>query len=159
MAGYVETMTFEQLGDRLASLGRRISFRQPLQVIRQLIASKEKENFTGSHGPDGEPWKPLKASSRRRKRDKRGRAAGGTPQPLRDSGALMASVTGKGAGHVETLTDVRLEYGTNLAYAGYQQDGTPTIPARPFIGIGDPLAQQIEQIITEHAARAVVEGL
>lgn len=109
------TLTLDQFAGEMDGIGRDlsgVSFQRPLKVCRQLIVSDVKQNFAGAHTPDGQPWRPLG----------RPRIRGGD-KPLRDRGLLMASITGRGTGHIETLTDRALEVGTNLEHARIHQEG------------------------------------
>ena len=76
------------------------------------LAASTKQRFAAGVGPDGAPWRPL-AHPRPR----------GAGNPLRDTGQLMASVTGQGAGHVEQITPTSLTWGTNLDRAAIHQWG------------------------------------
>ncbi len=95
--------------------------------------------FETSTAPDGSPWAPLKA------RDGR---------PLRDTGRLMSSVT---SARAVKKTPRGFRLGTNVAYAGYHQEGTRTAPARPFLP-GASLPPAWEQAFDE-AAREALEKL
>ena len=57
------------------------------------------------------------------------------PHPLlRKSLALYKSLTVRGApGHVDIRTQDTLEYGTDISYAIFHEEGTARIPARPFL--------------------------
>lgn len=70
--------------------------------------------------PWGNPWAPVKF---------RVRDAGGTLQPLRDRGILMASMTADNAdGAIRERGTDFLRYGTNLEYAAVHNYGNTTIP-------------------------------
>jgi phage gpG-like protein len=83
---------------------------------------------------------------------------------LRDTGLLMASVTGQGSGHVETLTATSLVYGTNLVsprgfpYPAAHQHGTRNMVARPFLGISAKAADVMAQMCADFVRRRMVEG-
>lgn len=42
-----------------------------------------------------------------------------------------------------------VSYGSDLAYAGYQNNGTRTIPARPFAGVSDVAADEIAELAAD----------
>jgi len=70
--------------------------------------------------PNGNPWAPVKF---------RVRDSGGTLQPLRDRGLLMASMTSdSGSGAIRERGNDFLRYGTNLIYAGVHQFGHRMTP-------------------------------
>jgi phage gpG-like protein len=100
----------EQAGKNLAGA----DWTPALKICRVLLVSAAKECFDQARAPDGSPWLPLKSP----RSNSRGKDA-----PLRDNGLLMGSVTGSGAGHVESLTPTELTVGTNLDYAGVHQFG------------------------------------
>lgn len=103
--------------------------------------------FLSSRSPAGTPWAPLK-----RKRPK-----GHNPgmRPLIDTGALMSSVVGTGAGKIEVIEDDGGLFGTRVKYAGIHQDGGGNIPARPFLGT----SPELEDMAAEMAADAIIDRL
>lgn len=155
------------------------------KVLALVLERETKKNFddgaTG-HAPDGTPWLPLK-NPRDRPRDRRARKGDGNSQrPLRDSGILMASLTGSGENHVERVEDRRLTWGTNVDYAGVHQNGAEipeqrrdrpwvfasggktiftrkiaahSIPARPFLGLNEEILDQVDEILSEFAGKAI----
>lgn len=162
--------------DELAHLDLTV----PLRRIAVLARSSVLENFSGSHGPDGVPWLPLKHKRANSK---------GDDKPLRDKGILMASVTASGsAGHVEAITSRSLKLGTNVVYAAIQHFGgriqypekrrskpwvfknafghtvftqrirahAVTIPPRPFLGWGEGLLARSKQVLAEYLAEQCV---
>lgn len=148
MAAATQSMTFEQLSAYLQGLGERlqsISFRRPLQTVALYLASQARRCFDESRAPDGSPWAPLVAPSARR--------GGASAKPLRDTGLLMASLTGQGAGHVEQISDVAILWGTNVAYGSHHQYGTRRIPARPFLGLTPSMESRISLIVTDYVER------
>lgn len=80
----------------------------------------------GKKAPDDEPWSPWKPSTEHH-RNHKGNAERGL---LYDEGTLLASIL-YAAGPDEVVI------GTPVAYAGYLQDGTPRMDARPFAGWSD----------------------
>jgi phage gpG-like protein len=135
----------EARGRQLASL----DFGPPLRRSAIILVSYARQSFDGAHDPDGRPWAPLQRPRRR------GRSG---EKPLRDTGLLMASLTaGSGAaGHVERLSPHELVWGTNIEYAGFHQDGTRHVPARPFLGINNECASDIAQSFAEYVAAQVI---
>jgi phage gpG-like protein len=92
------------------------------------IAAKAdfKQRFATSTAPDGSSWPPLKGFRVRRNDALAKPKGGGSLQPLRDTGLLMASATAQGKGHVEEITSLSMEVGTNLDKAAVHQKGVPS---------------------------------
>ncbi len=148
-----EEVALSDLAPWLASLGQelsRLSWSRPLKAAAVLWEADTKERFETSTDPDGVPWAAL--------RRPRANSKGGD-KPLRDKGLLMAAATGRGAGHVERLTDASLEVGVNLDYAGAQNDGatirfperTRKPPAKPWVFPGPGGVPVFTRKIKAHA--------
>lgn len=146
MGGIARELNLE---DVEAFLGReaeaiaRLDFTKPLKICAVLVKADVKENFQGSHDPQGLPWKPLKRP-RRGKRHK-----GSTPKPLLDTGLLQASITANGQKHIEEVTSTSLTVGSSLDRAAWQNNGTRTIPAREFAGFSDRALDMIDDVMAE----------
>ena len=112
----------------------RIDYTPAWRPVAVYLAASTKQRFAQGVSPDGAPWAPLAHP----------RARGGDT-PLRDTGLLMASVTGQGQGHVEQATPTSLTWGTNLDRAALHQWGG-TIAPRSGGALAIPL--------TPEAARA-----
>jgi phage gpG-like protein len=139
------TMSLEEFGDWLdaqAEHVRKLSFEKPLRAVGLLLGAAARECFDQGRDPGGSPWAALKNPSARR--------GGGTAKPLRDTGLLMASLTAGASGNVQELSDARLVYGTNVDYSAFHQDGTATIPARPFLGVNELTEDRIVRILLGH---------
>jgi phage gpG-like protein len=151
-------ITLDRLPGQLAAMGvdpRAVDWRPALADTSVYLGAEYKRSFAESRSPDGTPWRPLKRQ-RSRRRDRR--AKGGSGQkPLRDTGLLMASSSG-GAGFIKQLTALSLEQGTNVEYAGFQNNGTRFIPARPFVGVGPKQADMIERIVADRIERQLFGG-
>ena len=103
--------------------------------------------------------KGKKKPARKKKGRKRKPFVMGVDLPLWDTGRLVASVGAGSVDHVEEVDRRGLVYGTNVSYAPYHQYGTRTIPARPFLGIGDDLAKQLEDVLVKFAEDEIVKAL
>ena len=136
------------LSGALAPLVGRLDFRIPLRTVALYLNSQARKCFDEQRSPDGKPWA-------RFKRKPSARRGGPSAKLLRNTGILMASLTGQAGGHVEVLTATSLTWGSNVPYAGYHQHGTKHIPARPFLGITDQMRGRIEQIVAEYVKRAL----
>lgn len=123
-----------------------IDWRPSLLDVSLYVGAVSKGCFDQSQSPDGVPWKPIKP--RRRKRDRKATRF----RPLYDTGKLFGSMTGK-AGAIRELSSLSLTQGTNVEYAPFQNDGTRTIPARPFVGLTPKHADQIGAIIVDRIMR------
>jgi phage gpG-like protein len=101
----------------------KVDWQPAFKQIALLLEASAKECFEGGRSPEGQPWAPLK-HPRDRPRDRNARTGDGNAQrPLRDTGALMASLSAGGEHHVERMTDSVFNWGTNLDYAGVHQFG------------------------------------
>ena len=151
-----------------------------LETMSVYLSATAKRRFHEGIDPDGAIWKPL-AMQRARPRDKVNRNPRSTGQkPLRDTGLLMASVTG-GAGGFVNIGDTWLEQGTNLEYAAFHQfgvgpirpvtkkalfwpgaahpvKGTKGIPARPFLGINDRDADKLALMTADYFSGDAMPG-
>jgi hypothetical protein len=135
------------LADRLAGL----DLTRPLQTVGLYLAAQARRCFDEQRSPDGVPWAGWKHPPSARR-------GGPSAKLLRDRDVLMASLVGKGAYHVERVTRASLLWGTAVPYGKYHQDGTRTIPARPFVGVSGPMLDRIEQILLDYAARVFGGG-
>lgn len=124
------------------------------EVIGETLTASTLQRFDDERGPDGRPWK----------RSYRAEAEGG--QTLTDSARLKNSINYR-------ATDRTVEVGTNVKYAAVHQEGkeikaknksalrfqiggrwarkkSVRIPARPFLGVSDEDAEEIDAVILEH---------
>lgn len=100
-----------------------------------VVVAESQENFRDGGNPK---WKPLSdvTIALRRKGGKNN-----NPQPLRDTGQLMASVGNKSKDGVYEIDPAGITIGTALKQAKYLHDGFETkgfisgkkVPARPFL--------------------------
>lgn len=122
-----------------------IDWAPALRACSLLLASAARECFDQGRAPDGAAWLPLKRPSKKR--------GGKSAKPLRDTGLLMASLQ---PGRPDNVTDVgafHVGFGTNVAYARFHQEGTRTIPARPFLGWTPALERKCLLILAQHAQK------
>ena len=105
----------------------------------QRVAGSLGVGFQQSKDPSGAVWRPLK-----RKRPK-GHNQG--TRPLIDTGAMQASIISTGAGHLQEVTDDSAMMGTADEKAAFHQFGTSRIPARPFVGISDEMADLAAEMV------------
>ncbi len=136
MAGVNDTLDLTGLGQWAEQSGRSLtgtSFAKPLKACQVAVVASTKENFAGSHEPDGTPWKPLAWPS------PAGRTDG---KPLHASGLLMASLSARGTGQgaIREITDTEMIFGTNLDYAEIHQKGGTIKPKGKALAI--PLTKE-----------------
>ena len=129
---------------------------KPTAMMRAVGLEAEaliQESFREGRAPDGERWKPLavrRGASKRAARRRGNIRARQSDQPLRDTGALMRSVS-----HRASVQAVRA--GVTKKYGGYHQTGTKHIPRRPFLpDAGKPLPPEWQRRL-QAAADAAAE--
>ncbi|WP_437187856.1 phage virion morphogenesis protein [Planctomicrobium sp. SH668] len=86
--------------------------------------------------PDGTPYAPLSPVTVEKK---------GHHKALFDTEAMYRSVVGSGGGHIEDVQDASVVLGTahqkhGQNIAAVHQNGAGRIPARPFIGVSEQMA-------------------
>lgn len=142
---------FDQWAKRIPAAASVIDWTPALKRVKVMLVSETKQNFVRATTPAGKPWKPFKRPPSKKRGGKKAKL-------LRDTGRLMASVTSTGAdGHVETLTKVRLVWGTNLKYAAAHNFGIHMIPAREYIGVNSKIMTRTEQILAEFAEEQIAK--
>lgn len=173
MAGVIETrdIHLRQMSTLLDAIAQRadistagITFTRSLKDTSVYLRSQMVTRFRDQMSPDGVPWKPLKRPRRRKRDKKRNRRADGSSQGgqkvLWDKGILAGSAGGKAnqKPDIDTVAAMWLEQGSNLYYAGFHQDGTRHIPARPFAGITDKDVEKIEMFIADSIVAQLTGG-
>lgn len=98
----------------LARLATGKTARKVTKAIAHTALELVQEGMLAATDPYGRAWKPLKSR---------------TGEPLRDTGRLFNSLSMRISGGGFTLH-------SNVAYAGYHQTGTRTIPRRPYFPDG-----------------------
>ncbi|RIK92491.1 MAG: phage virion morphogenesis protein [Proteobacteria bacterium] len=142
---------------RLIAAGQ--SLHAPMDEIGASLLASTQQRFEEGKSPTGTPWKPSIRASR----------DGGVT--LVDRGHLSDSMTHR-------ASDTEVEVGTNVLYAAVHQFGATinaktskglrfkigdkfitkqsvTIPARPFLGISEDDAAEIQEILADHLREAV----
>lgn len=172
VAGPSVTIPIAALGAELADLARAVptDTKPLLRAMGVYLGGQAKRSFDEQRSPDGVPWKP-RAMPRNRPRDRKAARSGrGTGQKLlRDTNLMMAAASASAAspGSVYELTDTYLEQGVAMDRAWWHQHGvlhpirpktkralswpgaehpvksTSGIPARPFLGITDAMADRL----------------
>jgi phage gpG-like protein len=128
-----------------------VDYTRALTAVSVYLWAQAKRCFVTSSTPDGVPWPPFKRTPSRRR-------GGRSAKLLIDTGLLMASTSARNArGAVRNMTRNTLEQGSNLFYAGFQNDGTRAIPARPFVGITAAMADRIADIVADDIERQLTK--
>jgi phage gpG-like protein len=144
------TLDLSGLQRELVQMGiepAQLDFTRGLQAVSVYYGAQAKQCFARSATPDGDPWPPFKRTPSRRR-------GGKSAKLLVDKGLLMASMSARQAqGAVRDITRTTLEQGSNLDYAGAQNFGTGTIPARQFAGITEAMAARTEELIADDVLR------
>ena len=125
--------------DALGKLAKKASeSRDLMDEIGSIIEEDVKHRIVKTKkDPEDKPWAPWSKSTRKA-RQKKGNAALGL---LFDSGELNDSIT-----HQVTNKN-KVQVGTNSTYAGFLNDGTNKMPARPFMGISKRAQKGIDEAL------------
>ena len=131
---------------------------QPLLAsVGELLLNSTRARFADEKDPDGNPWEPLKASTRARKTKNPDRI-------LTASGLLGGSSINTRAGRRQVeIGSSRLyaathQFGAKKGQFGSTQRGAPIpwgdIPARPFLGLSAQDKEDIEATISDYLLSA-----
>lgn len=120
---------------RIRGASPRAALQRCVLAVEQSVARR----FASSTTPSGRPWAALK----------RARPGG---KPLVRSGRLAASV------RVRVERD-GLVIQSDVPYAGYQDQGTRTIPARTFAGIDEQALKVVERELGDWLAGELFRGV
>ena len=137
---------FDNLAGLAAAAARTLAdpalFAQAAPALVPLAVAGVKENFGRRQGPDGSPWAPLKDPRAR------GRPPLVKTGVLRDS--IRATVLSQEAGWIAVYSAV--------PYAGFQDRGTRTIPARTFLYLSEQVMERMAWLCAGYAASQVWGG-
>lgn len=139
------TMTID-LGQALAGLNRlaMLNMSPWMESVGKHAQEATQARIQQSkHDPENQPWSPWQPRTERH-RIKKGNAGQGL---LWDEGTLLNSIKFASDGGGVTV-------GTEVGYAGYLQDGTENMAARPFLGWSDA-----DITANEFSAIAFIEAL
>lgn len=115
--------SLRRMGDR-ASV--KPGLRPALEVIGDEMLDAERRLFESGGATGGQPWRPLKKSTRKAKLRK------GQTKILVATGRLMESFTSKSSpDNYFRVTDIYVSISSAVPYAGFHQTGTVEMPARP----------------------------
>lgn len=153
----VDSATLDSLLDGVIAVCDAPQAAEPLRKWTEEAAGELGRNMTQGRSPDGTPFKPLSPRTIARRQNKAG-------PPLINQGDLLASLIGDGSGHFEevgdreaTLGTMHNKRGSNPPVAVVHQLGSEkrNIPARPFVGVNEAMAEAGEQLIGEWIEQAL----
>lgn len=160
MANVVVDINTSEVSQLLSELKAKTSNTAPaMAAIGRYLVSRIQMGFRTSRDPWGGAWKPLKFRS---------------GQPLRDTGRLRNSISYR-------ASSAEVEVGTNVRYAAVHQFGAVikpvnkkmlvfnaggrtifakkvTVPARPFMPIGQPFPASWEEGVKDALRRAILNA-
>lgn len=113
-------------------------FSVPFRLIAKELERFEQGLFESEHAPDGTPWAPLRPATIARK---------GHDLILHDTGRLGASLMQETGDSIRAVDPHYLTFGTSTEYAGFLQDGTSRMPARPMVGLNEEVIDLIADYI------------
>lgn len=123
--------------------------RAMMQEIGDIIAEDIKNIIMKrNESPDGKPWAPWRPSTAKA-RERKGNAKQGL---LWDSGRLLRSIKSQVIGSHNTV-----QIGTDIPYAGYLNNGTSKMSARPFLGVSARAKKGINEAIEQYLGKDLVK--
>ena len=139
-ASFDVRVDYREVQQAIGDIRKKLDNPRPLmQEIGDIIAEDIKNMISvRKTSPTDQPWAPW-ADSTAKARERKGNAALGL---LVDSGTLLRSITSQVIGSHHTV-----QIGTNVHYAEYLNNGTPKMPARPFMGISKRAQEGINSAI------------
>lgn len=107
--------------------------------ILPLLRQRVRDRFLRGVDPAGRPWPLLKRPEAGTQRTK----------PLIKTGALLAALSGYGAGALAAIKGKTLSYGTSLFYGAFHQRGVPVnnLPKRRFLADKGEDAQALLAVV------------
>jgi phage gpG-like protein len=113
------------------------------EVLEAQLGPLEKDHgeaFATEQAANGEDWAELAASTIQRK---------GHDRILRDTGELRSSLAGQHSNAIREVTHRGLIFGTRDERAGYHQEGTSRMPARPPVGVTETRLDSIAEAVAD----------
>jgi phage gpG-like protein len=149
-----QPIPFEHFAAHIAAIGVALESASAKDLwaeeLQSIVLEGQAENFVQQSDPNGTPW-PLRVFHGHPILD-RGRSGIPGHPVLYDLGDLFDSIVNKSAeNHVETALDRVFATGTNIFYGADHEYGVPerNLPARPFIGIGEPYIERLGDSIAD----------
>lgn len=133
-------INYREVQDSIGDIRKKVENpRSMMQEIGDIIVEDIKHRIINTKtSPQDEAWAEW-APSTAKAREKKGNAALGL---LYDTGTLLNSITSQVVGSHHTL-----QVGTSVPYAGWLNEGTEKMPARPFLGISKRAQESIDEAI------------
>jgi phage gpG-like protein len=117
----------QELLTEISEIVEDADYSDVLQNFLPDLAKQHAEMFASKSDSDQSDWTPLKPSTIREKVQNR---------ILINTGTLQNSLVHVGGpGNIHEVGPREMLFGTNVEYAGYLEDGTSRMPARPPVGI------------------------
>ena len=117
-------------------------YRQAFEEFLPDLIADHRSNFDGRHDPNGDPFLPLSPYTVKKK---------GHDQPLVETNRLRASVLNLDhPDHLGEVTDRYLTFGTDVPYGIFHQEGRG-VPQRAFVGMNEPLLENISNRVADRA--------
>ena len=160
MAGARITVEFDDAEvrralDRLLNAGADL--RPVMEDIGEYLLRTTRDRFDAEEGPDGTPWAPLSATTRRRKRKNAGKI-------LTEEGRLRGNLAYEADSDSVTVGTPSIyggvhQFGAEKGAFGRTSKGGPIpwgdIPARPFLGLSDADEDEIVALIADYLRDAL----
>lgn len=124
----------------------QLDYQQVLVDFIPEIQKGEMGQFAGECDAEGAAWRPLAASTIRRK---------GHDQILSETGRLAESLVGNSGDTIKSATPRELTYGTAVPYSIFHVTGTGFLPIRDHVGIGVHTLNKLVDVVAD----ATVDGL
>lgn len=126
-----------RIAQSLSRLSGRLtgSLEEPLRAIGGILESSTRRRIAETKtAPDGKRWADVSPATAQAKNGRGG--------ILVDHGNLLASIT-----HEASAKSVIT--GSIMGYSVYVQEGTKTMPARPFLGLSSQDYQDIDDLMSD----------
>ena len=125
-----------------------IDFKQPFRDVKDFQLKEVQKNFNSEGGTIGEKWKPLKPKTIAQ-RVALGYGAGPI---LQRSGKLKKSIKQK------SLSNNRLEVGSDSKYYEFHQLGTKKNPMRQILGHSKSMISRVVDIFSRYINNLILHG-
>jgi phage gpG-like protein len=139
MAGTAQVMTAGDFNRWCQEQGGKLARLDLSPVMRQgalLVVADLKSRYDRSVSPEGVPWAPLRRPRRR---------SAGADKPLLDTGQMRAAVTA-------TAVLGGIVASNAVGYAGFHQEGTRRMVARPNMGFSGEFLADFQELLADYLA-------
>lgn len=155
MADVLELPELDSLLDGIVGVCANPQAQEPLRKAIEEWTGELGRGMAAGKSPDGTPFAPLDPDYKRTRENQGG-------PPLTNLGDMLMSLLSDGSGHIEeigddeaTLGSLHNKNGSDPPVSVVHQLGSPTmnIPARPWIGVNEAMAEIAAERIGEHIER------